>query len=246
MQACQGADTSRDFETVANQSLHVIVERRRSPNGCGTTLAVLVLLGLAVKYWYVLLVLLVVAAVIGLQRRQTAKKRNERRPGPQDHWLNEVVIALSDLGLTEVRRNTGGQLGSVALEGDVGLQDERFLLYVNLFGSSALARQAELSLRAQAKVQQAIAAGRTALRGESRIVFVANGRGGVVDEFRLEEVVRLTRGVRLPPALGAPPPASVAQTDVLEQLRRLADLQRAGTITQAEFDEKKRDLLDRI
>lgn len=112
---------------------------------------------------------------------------------------------------------------------DIGLQTERFLVYVTLFSDQRLARQAELGLRAKPEVRGAIANGATAVQAADRIVFVANGRGTVVDDLRLDEVVRVVGRIAVPPPLqpglaaarpGAPPP----DPDVLEQLGKLGVL----------------------
>ena len=82
-------------------------------------------------------------------------------------------------------------------------------------------------------------------------MFVANGRGGVVDEFRLDEVVRVVGRIAVPPPLRpAPadsrPAAATPDPDVLEQLRKLGELRNAGVLTDAEFEAKKAELLGRI
>jgi hypothetical protein len=137
------------------------------------------------------------------------------------------------------------------MDGDIGLQTDRFLVYVNLFSDQRFARQAEFGLRAKPDVRAAVANGRTALRTAGRILFVANGRGRVVDEFRLDEVVRVVGGIPLPPPRQPVPADSRATVaapspDVLEQLRKLGDLRRAGVLTDAEFEAKKAELLGRI
>ena len=83
-------------------------------------------------------------------------------------------------------------------------------------------------------------------------MFVANGRGAVVDEFRLDEVVRVVARCAVPPPLHSalatslsavvPPP----NPDVLEQLRKLGELRTAGVLTDAEFEAKKAELLGRL
>jgi hypothetical protein len=118
------------------------------------------------------------------------------------------------------------------MDGDIGLQAERFLVHINLFSDQRLARQAELGLRAKPDVRAALANGRTAIRTAGRVVFVANGRGGVVDEFRLDEVVRVVGGIPVPPPLQSAPadsrPAGAEPSlDVLEQLRKLGELRNA-------------------
>jgi hypothetical protein len=248
------------------QPIRVVVEHRRAGAGCGTTLAVLILIGLAIEYWYVALGILVLVVAIGLvvnaQQRKEELEKQRHRPGPRDPWLNEIAVALADLGLTEVARNTGGQLGGVSLEGDIGLQADRFLIYINLFAEAERARQAEIGLRATPKIRDAIASGATVVKADDRLIYVANGRGGVVDEFRLDEVMREAGKIALPPPLQAPvstapmsptsaamPPALQAPTaspDALEQLRKLGELRDAGVLNQAEFEAKKAGLLRRV
>ncbi len=131
------------------------------------------------------------------------------------------------------------------------MEAERFLVYVTLFADQRLARQAELGLRAKPEVRGAIARGATAVRTADRVVFVANGRGSVVDEFRLDEVIRVVSRMAVPPPLQAALSASGAHTpapdpDALEQLRKLGDLHTAGVLTDAEFDAKKAELLRRL
>lgn len=247
------------------QTVRVIVEHKK-PAGCGTFLLVLILIGLAIEYWYVALailaVLVVIAVAVNSQKRAKELEEQRRRPGPRDPWLNEVAVALADLGLTEIARNTGGQLGGVPLEGDIGLQDDRLLVYVNLFSAAERARQAELGLTAKPEIRDAIARGATVLRADTRVLCVANGRGGIVDEFKLEEVIRTVSKVELPPPLEAPAPIrparhapaaatsapqlSTASSDALEQIRKLGELRAAGVLTEAEFELKKAELLRRV
>jgi hypothetical protein len=238
-----------DLKVMSQQPVRVVVEKR--PSGCGTWLALMILLGLAIEYWYISLaivaIVIAVAFVCARQKRELAR----HRPGPRDPWLNEVAVELSDVGLKEAARNTGAELGGAPLDGGIGVQTERFLVYVNLFSDQRLARQAELGLRATPAVRAAVANGRTAIKTAGRIVFVANGRGGVVDEFRLDEVVRVVGAIPVPPPLQpAPAHAPLApgapSPDVLEQLWKLGDLRKAGVLTDAEFEAKKTELLGRI
>jgi len=244
--------------------MRVVVEKRRS--GCGTWLAVLVLLGLAIEYWYVSLGVVAIVIAVALMKAARQRELARHRPGPRDPWINEVVVALADLGFTEIARNTGGQIEGVPIEGDVGLKADRLTVYVNLFSDQRRARQAELALRAKPKVRSAILSGATAIETRGRVVYVANRGGGVVDEFRLEEVIRVAAEVPVPPPLpGADTaragtvqptardtpariaaPAEAPSADVLEQLRRLGELRSAGVLTDAEFEAKKTELLGRI
>jgi hypothetical protein len=234
---------------MSQQPVRVVIEKR--PSGCGTWLAVLILLGLAIEYWYISLGIVAIVIAVAIIRASQKRELARHRPGPRDPWLHEVAVALSDLGLKEAARNTGAELGGAPMDGDIGIQADRFLVYVNLFSDQRLARQAEFGLRAKPEVRAAIANGKTAVRTAGRVVFVANGRGGAVDEFLLDEVVRVVGGIPVPPTLKAVPASSGTATpapspDVLEQLRKLGDLRKAGVLTDAEFDAKKGELLGRI
>lgn len=234
------------------QPIHVVVEKKGGClSGCGTALAVMLLLGLTIQYWYVALPIVAIVVLAAISNARTQRKKAAHTPGPRDPWLNEVAVALADLGLTEIARNTGAQLGGASIDGDVGLQAKRFLVYVTLFSDQRLAREAELGLRAKPEVRDAIAKGVTAVRTEGRIVLVANGRGAVVDEFRLDEVARVVGRMAVPPPLMPAPPVSASRTtppnpDVLEQLRQLGDLRKAAVLTDAEFEAKKAELLGRL
>jgi Short C-terminal domain len=248
---------------VQQQPIRVVVEKKGGCfSGCGTTFAVLLLIGLAVEYWYLALGLLLIAVAAVLVHASQEKKKARHRPGPRDPWLNEVAVALADLGLTEVARNTGAQLGGVPIDGDIGLEGERLKVYVTLFSDQRRAHQAELGLVAKPEVRNAMSKGATAIKTADRIVYVANGRGGVVDEFRFDEVVRVVGRLVVPPPLAAatarptgagpaaPPGSGPApgppDPDALEQLRKLGQLRNAGVLTDAEFEAKKAELLGRI
>ena len=245
---------------MSSQPVRVVVEKRRS--GCGTWLAVMILLGLAIEYWYVSLGVVAIVIAVALMKAARQRELARHRSGPRDPWINEVVVALSDLGFTEIARNTGSQIEGVPIEGDVGLKADRLTVYVTLFSDQRRARQAELALRAKPKVRSAASSGATAIETRGRVVYVANGGGGVVDEFRLEEVIRVAAQVPVPSPLpgagtaagtvqlhSSAPVAAMAEApsaDVLEQLRRLGELRSAGVLTDAEFEAKKAELLGRI
>jgi hypothetical protein len=247
--------------------IRVVVEKK--PSGCWGALGLMLLIGLAIKYWYIwlgiLTLLLVIGAVARSQRkteRKVAEEKARHRSGPRDPWLNEVTVALADLGLKEVARNTGEQLGGVRIDGDIGLEADRLRVYVTLFSDQRRAREAELGLMAKPDVRGAMSKGATALKTADRVVFVANGRGGVVDEFHLDEVVRVVRRLAVPPPLtaatarpigagpagrpGSGPRAYPPDPDALEQLRKLGELRNAGVLTDAEFEAKETELLGRI
>lgn len=244
------------------QPIRVVVERKGGClSGCGTALAVMLLVGLTIQYWYVALPIVAIIAVAAISNAKTQRKKAAHQPGPRDPWLNEVAVALADLGLKEIARNTGAQLGGAPIDGDIGLQAERFLVYVTLFSDQRLARQAELGLRAKPEVRDAMSKGATAIKTVGRVVYVANGSGGVVDEFRLDEVGRVVGRLAVPPPLAAASTGSAGPTpefpgsqhaaashepDLLEQLRKLGELRNAGVLTDDEFEAKKAELLGRI
>jgi hypothetical protein len=244
------------------QPIRVVVERKGGClSGCGTALAVMLLLGLTIQYWYIALPIVAIVAVAAISNAKTQRKKAAHRPGPRDPWLNEVAVALADLGLKEIARNTGAQLGGAPIDGDIGLRAERFLVYVTLFSDQRRARQAELGLRAKPEVRDAMSKGATAIKTVGRVVYVANGSGGVVDEFRLDEVARVVGRLAVPPPLAAASTGSAGPTpefrgpqdaaasqepDLLEQLRKLGELRNAGVLTDDEFEAKKAELLGRI
>ena len=258
------------------QPIRVQVEKKGGClSGCGTILAVLLVVGIAIKYWYVSVGLIVLAVAIGaiyvLGQREQKREKARQRPGPRNPWLNEVAVALADHGLTERARNTGKLLGGVPMEGDIGLDGDRFTVFINLFSSHKQAQEAELGLRANPKIRQETSQGRSAIKTVGRVLYVANGRGGVVDELRLNDVIQTVGKIKLSPALeaksstpvqpapAAPAPALPASAanqpttqavpshpDALEQLRKLGELHAAGVLTDEEFEAKKSDLLRRV
>lgn len=56
---------------------------------------------------------------------------------------------------------------------------------------------------------------------------------------------RTTTAVQAPPTIGMPPPGS-DQPDVMAQLRSLGELRDSGVLTEAEFADKKAELLKRL
>jgi hypothetical protein len=59
----------------------------------------------------------------------------------------------------------------------MGLQAGRPKVYVNLFAHQRHAREAEVGLGAEAKVQAALSKGATAIHTAGRVVYVTNGPG---------------------------------------------------------------------
>jgi len=66
-----------------------------------------------------------------------------------------------------------------------------------------------------------------------------------IQRWRVEPVGSTPRVESAPPA-GVPPPDVAPGSDPVEQLRKLAALRDSGVLTDAEFEAKKADLLDRI
>ena len=249
------------------QPIRVVVEKK--PSGCWGVFGVMLLIGLAIEHWYVSLGILVLLVVIGAvaqskqrQQRKLAQANARRRSGPRDPWLNEVAVALAELQLTEVARNTGAQVGGVPIDGDIGLDTDSMSMFVTLFASDELARRAELALRAKPEVRTAESNGHTAIKAQGRVLYTANGRGGVVDEFQFDEVIGVVDKISLPPPLlrstvtaarpvpqgGGPrvAPPSVTEPDALEQLGKLGELRAAGVLSETEFEAKKAELLRRV
>ena len=200
-----------------------MVAQQKSGFGCLGIIAVLVILGLTIEYWYVAvpLVVLSVAGAVAYRSNQQKKQQEiaRHRPGPRDPWLNEIAVALAEFGFIEYARNTGGQVAGVPIEGDIRLDADRFSVIITLFATAELARQAEIGLRAKPEVRAAIANGKTIVSAEDLVLYVANGRGGLVDDHRLNEVVQLIGGIPVgpprAPTVGTtapvpPPPASAS------------------------------------
>ena len=245
--------------------------QKKSGGGWLTVLGFLFLLGLTVQYWYVAVPLLVVlvggAAAASAKQRKAQRELLARqqeaarhRPGPRDPWINEIAVALAEFGFTEYARNTGSQLAGVPIEGDIQLLAPQLSVVITLFATAGEAHEAEIGLRAKPEVTTAIRDGTSVARAVDRVLYTANGRGGLADEFRLNEVIQLVQAIpvgppRIPSGAPAPTPvlpaarpamAASAAVDVLDQIKRLGELRASGVLTEAEFDAKKAELLRRF
>src|SRR5664279_464622 len=100
---------------MSEQNVRVVVEKK--PSGCGTVLAVMIVLGLAIEYWYVSVAIVAVVIGVALMLRARQRELARHKPGPRDPWLNEVAVAVAELGFKEAARNTGAQLGGAPNEG---------------------------------------------------------------------------------------------------------------------------------
>jgi hypothetical protein len=239
--------------------------------GCLGILAILVVIGLAIAYWYVVVPVVVVAIIAGLVVRSNNKKKAElaarHRLGPRDPWLNDIAVALAELGFNEYARNTGSQIGGVPIEGDIRLDAGRLSVVITLLATSELARQAEMAIRAKPEVRSAISSGQKMVQTEDLVLYVANGlNGAMVDDTRLREVIQTVEPIAIspprpgaisslarattPPAPPSPPTSPqptpstvVSNNDVLDQIKRLAELHTAGALSDEEFESKKVELL---
>ena len=198
-QLCQVRVARDDLADVSSrQATHIVVETRpRNSGGCGTVIAVLVVVGLTIRFWYVpagaVVVCLLIAAV-GVRRRRL---RERRRPGPRDPWLNEVAVSLLDLGVTEFARNTETTLGGAPVQGDLIVRGRDMEVRIVSLPDARRAHECEMGLRADATFRRSLTSGRRVLRTAGREVFIVTGRRTVADEFLLDEVVRVVG--RIPP-----------------------------------------------
>ena len=225
-----------------------------SGGGFGAVIGLLVLIGLAVKFWYISVAVLVGTGVLIAIARAKERKKLRHRAGRWDAWLNEVNVVVADIGLREYARNQRVALGGVPVLCDIVLRNRRLEITISLLADERSTHDAEMGLRASSNVRDALGRGRTALVTRDRVVFLASDRGHVVDEFLLDEVVRLVDRVAVGPprgiftaAIPRPIPAAAgSQQDALDQLRKLGALHKAGILSDAEFTEKKASLLKQI
>jgi hypothetical protein len=243
---------SDDFHGMSANSGRTTSGGTSSGSGCAPLAGVVFAAFVAIRFWYVALgVIAVLLLVYAVARRKRAKQAR-RRPGRFDAWLNEVNVASADLGLSEYSRNQLSTVAGVPACGDVTLRHRRFEVRIALFPDARRAHEAEIALRANEGTRDAVRRGKRMLVTRDRVVFDASGRSSAVDEFLLDEVVRVVD--RLPvsgPRLVGVGAAATAvhpepRGDMLRQIRELAALRDAGTITEAEFNENKTSLLKRL
>jgi hypothetical protein len=233
------------------QNVQVTQVNKGCGSGCGTLLAVILVVGLIVTYWYVAIPVAVLAIAGGVY--WWYRQRNKlpaAQSGPEDPWLDQVATKLRGLGFVEQTRNTGQHLEGIPLDGDICLDAEGLRVFVNIFGDARRADQAEAKLRAKPQFGEAISSGWTAISKRDRLLVTANGVGVPVSRERVEAVVG---ALPLPPSLSPAmepaqlsAPAEPANQDVLDQLRKLGELRDAGVISTQEFEAKKAQLLDRL
>jgi hypothetical protein len=232
---------------------------------------------IAVHFWFLSLPLVCVGGGLAIRRRQRRKQLARHQPGPSDPWLNEVVVAVSDLDFTEYERNVTDVYFGVPNEGYVELRKQRVIVDVVLFANQIKARNAEMAMRTEATVRSELSREMAALHNGGRVLIVARTKMGAIDEYDFSEIVRLVGEIPLPPSMAvgravsyrsAPGvmaagtgPRTVTATlsrpasrvappahdqDAIDQLERLGRLHASGVLTDAEFQSKKAELLQRI
>jgi hypothetical protein len=107
-----------------NQNVQVtqIVENKGCLSGCGTAIAVVLVVGLTIQYWYVSVPVAVLgAAWFGYWYYKQRGKLPDPKAGSQDPWLGQIALRVRPLGFIEQTRNTGRHLEGVPMEGDLCL-----------------------------------------------------------------------------------------------------------------------------
>ncbi len=232
---------------------------------------------LAVHFWFLTVPVLCVGGGLAVRRHQRRKQLVHHQAGPSDPWLNEVVVAVSELDFQEQARNRSDVYFGVPIEGHVELRKQRLNVDVVLFTNQIRARHAEMAMRVDPTIRSEFSREMAALHNGGRVLIVARTKLGAVDDYDFNEIVRLVGEIPLPPPVvvghavayrnltnampgpagprtvtatlprSAPRPAPAARNhDAIDQLERLAKLRASGVLTEAEFQSKKTELLQRI
>jgi hypothetical protein len=230
---------------------------------------------IAVHFWFLTLPLACVGGGLAIRRHQRRKLLARHQPGPADPWLNEVVVAVADLDFDEVVRNVTDVYFAVPTEGYVELRKQRVNVDVVLFANQIKARNAEMAMRTEPTVRSELSREMAALHNGGRVLIVARTKMGAIDEYDFSEIVRLVSEIPLPPPMAVgravtyrsatsvmtagtgprtvtatlprPAPAPAPRDhDAIDQLERLGRLRESGVLTEAEFQSKKTELLQRI
>ncbi|WP_246097457.1 SHOCT domain-containing protein [Streptomyces botrytidirepellens] len=145
------------------------------------------------------------------------------------------------------------RLGDDTGPGTAVLTNQRLMFVKSTFSGNELSvlRLAEIrAVAGKQKITQGVLQVET-LRG---LVVEFGGLKGE-DLARLDEALRLALGslgraapppVPAPAPVPAPPSAPAVPQDILDQIAKLGELHAAGVLTSAEFEQKKRQLLDRL
>ena len=232
---------------------------------------------IAVHFWFLSLPLVCVGSGLAIRRHQRRKQLARHQPGPSDPWLNEVVVAVSDLDFDEHERNVTDHYFGVLTEGYVELRKQRVIVDVVLFANQIQTRNAEMAMRTEPTFRSELSREMAALHNSGRVLIVARTKMGAIDEYDFGEIVRVVGEIPLPPPMmvgravayrgttsatvAGSGPRSVTATvarpalrpppvahdhDAIDQLERLGRLRTSGVLTEAEFQSKKAELLQRI
>jgi hypothetical protein len=231
---------------------------------------------IAVHFWFLSVPLLCVGGGLLVRRQKNHRQQARLQPGVRDPWLNEVVVAVSELDFAESGRNLSRTYRQVPIEGYVEFRKQRMVVDVVLFSDQILARHCEVALRADPSVRSEISREMAAIENLGRVLIIGRTKMGAVDEYDFGEMARLVRAIPLPPPLasrqpvtytspqrGSAPPSSGTRTvtatlprppvsvpthdqDAIDQLDRLGRLRDSGVLTEDEFQAKKTELLQRI
>ena len=155
----------------------------------------------AVHFWFLSLPLVCVGGGLAIRRHQQRKQLERHQPGPSDPWLNEVVVALSDLDFTECERNVTDLYFGVPTEGYVELRKQRVIVDVVLFANQIKARNSEMAMRTEPTVRSELSREMAALHNGGRVLIVARTKMGAIDEYDFSEIIRLVGEIPLPPPI---------------------------------------------
>src|ERR1700744_3156924 len=156
---------------------------------------------IAVHFWFLSLPLVCVGGGLAIRRHQRRKQLARHQPGPSDPWLNEVVVAVSDLDFHEHERNVTEHYFGVLNEGYVELRKQRVVVDVVLFASQIQTRNAEMAMRTEATIRSELSREMAALHNGGRVLIVARTKMGAIDEYDFSEIVRLVSEIPLPPPM---------------------------------------------
>jgi hypothetical protein len=163
---------------------------------------------IAVHFWFLSVPLLCVGGGLLVRRQKNHKQQARLLPGVRDPWLNEVVVAVSELDFDESGRNLSRTYRQVPIEGYVELRKQRMVVDVVLFSDQILARHCEVALRADPSVRSEISREMAAIENLGRVLIIGRTKMGAVDEYDFGEMARLVRAIPLPPPLASRQPVT--------------------------------------
>ena len=125
-------------------------------------------------------------------------------------------------------------------QGIVALTDQRLFFFEKSIGSESLEEFGCASI-------SSLEVGKK-VTGERLVIHSSGNRAEITHMMhgQADELARSFRALKSQLDTSPPTPASGAEPDVLDQIRKLGDLRDAGVLTTEEFDAKKASLLDRL